>query len=978
MKKIIAILLTVMMILSVAPLAIFAADGATETDVCYIETDGVKTYYDNVNTAIEAAASGSTIVMIKDSSISGYKTINGKALTIDGGDFTLTNTGSGYAFDVAKGADTTLPVTIKNLTLNSPWGLWTNNDRVNIEDCTFNISDGMTLSYAGSDGIVNFTNTVFNYDNNNVKSEPFMRTGNGNANNLTVNMVNSQITAKFGNNTNNYTQNNGLFNVFTTGTFTVNMDAQSSITTDGDYVCSIFSLHKDKVSGFNLNLADGATLKLNNGNAGVRFFANEIAYEKMNIVDNGAKWVVGAAAAKKGVNLPSFLVDGAPSAWSTGEETYSGKWGNANATADTVFTPVKGDNYDYYVYIADADGKFIKEYDTVNNAFKAQVSGQKIMVNGDTLMTGTISTGAYTEVAREVIVEGVEKGEGIKAEITSSSGIADTLSLWNLTLENLVVSNYSGGDMFYFDTWYNGGWQDVHSGGNFTISNCVINNNGPRMFKCRGGASTSVEHGPFNITVKDSTVNHIGAGTMLWANHYALINLKVENSTVNSKNGSVITVDEQLTTGSANSTVNAIFDKSVVNSGGKTSAFYLYTNGKELDVKLTNGTVVNHSGTRAVLQSDGPNAEYVGIALDNSRINSTASYPVGYMGEKSLAKNLTFTLKNNSYVGLVGGSTSQWYSWMFMFEPNSVNSVFDLSVDGTSEIYANLTGAGTAAGILYGCLASTSNINLEKGAIVGIEGIAANIHVFNCSETAYLSAKGTLNLNDNGAIYSIGENAATKGVNLPKSAALKNKTFVGYTDGTSVYSNNKVNSAINYSIVGYTAENYDIIDGASLRTVEGENGLRFTTVVSDDLLALLGNNAEFHTLIASNALLGDAELTAALATGAADAVAIDIKHTKSQQDFVNGETTYDNAYHGAVLLNNEGVEAATLYQTECSARGYFVVTYADGTTATFYTEYDAVNNTRSMLDVAEALNELGGYEDNEVVQGVIAACTANA
>ncbi|MBQ9702968.1 MAG: hypothetical protein IJV68_00310 [Clostridia bacterium] len=268
-------------------------------------------------------------------------------------------------------------------------------------------------------------------------------------------------------------------------------------------------------------------------------------------------------------------------------------------------------------------------------------------------------------------------------------------------------------------------------------------------------------------------------------------------------------------------------------------------------------------------------------------------------------------------------------------------------------------------------------INLDEGAIVKFDYApgTATPYFVNPQTTG-----GTVTVNDKGATWILSKEVAAKGLNLP-AVANGDKAFLGYSDGTKMYtaaSAITADTALTLKAVYMNDGDYDMIDGASLRTIYKENGLRFTTVITDELRAALGTSASYHTLIAAVAKLGENELTAALATGGDDAVAIDIVNTKVQDNFVNGETTYENAMHAAVLMNNAGVDAKTLYTTELAARGYIVITYANGGTATIYTDFDSTNNVRSMLDVAEALSGNDAYADNRVVNGIIAECNVEA
>ena len=267
-----------------------------------------------------------------------------------------------------------------------------------------------------------------------------------------------------------------------------------------------------------------------------------------------------------------------------------------------------------------------------------------------------------------------------------------------------------------------------------------------------------------------------------------------------------------------------------------------------------------------------------------------------------------------------------------------------------------------------------NNVSINIASTVAIN---ANIpDTTTTGNVVYIQAPATAAINSD-AKYTANAKAMALGVILPVKSAEAGETFVGWTDSEALIKAGAVytsDAAANFTPVYFTSEDYGMIAGASLRTVKDQNGIRFTSYVSDAFLAELdgyGASVSFGTLVASNALLGENELLLSLATGEDSAVAVNIVSTKLQNDFVNGEVTYDNALHAAVLMP-ETVEA---YELLLAARGYMTITFANGT-ETFYTGFDADDNVRSMLQVAELLSEKG--TDNEVIQAILAACNANA
>ena len=162
--------------------------------------------------------------------------------------------------------------------------------------------------------------------------------------------------------------------------------------------------------------------------------------------------------------------------------------------------------------------------------------------------------------------------------------------------------------------------------------------------------------------------------------------------------------------------------------------------------------------------------------------------------------------------------------------------------------------------------------------------------------------------------------------------------------------------------VSFTKEDFDVFDGASIYTVDGKDGIRFSTKVSADLLDILGEDVTFGTILAIDLNLGALPLnldTVGLKTDVPVAKAIESDKTKWDED--------DNGATYRIALYDVGNESDT-YRTEIAARGYMTVTYSDGTTATFYTEFDD-NNVRSIYEVALALKAKG--VTNDAIENII-------
>ena len=273
-------------------------------NVAYVMVGGEKVYYSSVRTALSQAPNGSTIVLLRDSSYTGHGTFTSKSLTLDGKGFTLTTSG-GYAFDVCGAAGNTF--TIKNLTVNSARFMYNEFSTIYIENCTINDSYGLVFSIAMANGVnsvINIKDTTINLNTTN--NEPFARVGAGTGRicDITFNIENTNINMTTSKAADGGDTGRSCFNLLTGGTVTVNLDATSSLAMNGQYMRSMFMGH-DATGGLVLNLANGAEIAINNGAASVPFITANMN-GKTTINDNGANWIIGEAAAAKGVVLPVF------------------------------------------------------------------------------------------------------------------------------------------------------------------------------------------------------------------------------------------------------------------------------------------------------------------------------------------------------------------------------------------------------------------------------------------------------------------------------------------------------------------------------------------------------------------------------------------------------------------------------------------------------------------------------------------------
>lgn len=166
---------------------------------------------------------------------------------------------------------------------------------------------------------------------------------------------------------------------------------------------------------------------------------------------------------------------------------------------------------------------------------------------------------------------------------------------------------------------------------------------------------------------------------------------------------------------------------------------------------------------------------------------------------------------------------------------------------------------------------------------------------------------------------------------------------------------------------------YDTINGASVRvdSEAGQSGIRFQTLFNPtEYEAVKDYIKSFGTLIAYTDTLTKGDFT--IENYAGDATFAKVQNTKGTFEYTDKE---DNVYvaYSMALVNIQD------YTRAYSARGYLVVEYADGTTATVYTDYNATDNSRSIAEVANLLKtqDVEKYEAmNDAQKAIINAYVA--
>ncbi len=152
---------------------------------------------------------------------------------------------------------------------------------------------------------------------------------------------------------------------------------------------------------------------------------------------------------------------------------------------------------------------------------------------------------------------------------------------------------------------------------------------------------------------------------------------------------------------------------------------------------------------------------------------------------------------------------------------------------------------------------------------------------------------------------------------------------------------------------------YDTIGGASVR-MAGKSGIRFQTIINAEQYASLKEKkriVSFGTIVTYTDTLTSVGKEFTIENYQDQETFAKVANTKGVFDYTDKSGTAYTAY-------SMGVVDIQDYTKSYSARGYMVVAYTNGVTATIYTDFDITNNSRSIAEVAYRLKTIGAEEYN--------------
>lgn len=160
---------------------------------------------------------------------------------------------------------------------------------------------------------------------------------------------------------------------------------------------------------------------------------------------------------------------------------------------------------------------------------------------------------------------------------------------------------------------------------------------------------------------------------------------------------------------------------------------------------------------------------------------------------------------------------------------------------------------------------------------------------------------------------------------------------------------------------------YDTVNGASVR-IAGRSGIRFQTTFDAeqyDEFKAAGIIKSFGTLITYTDTITTVGKDFTIENYQDQETFAKVENTKGTFEYTDGSKTYKAYTVGLVDIQD--------YTKAYSARGYVVIAYANGVTATLYTDFNITDNSRTIAEVANRLKttDEAAYEEMSDAQKAI-------
>ena len=321
------------------------------------------------------------------------------------------------------------------------------------------------------------------------------------------------------------------------------------------------------------------------------------------------------------------------------------------------------------------------------------------------------------------------------------------------------------------------------------------------------------------------------------------------------------------------------------------------------------------------------------VTSRNTEVISTATDPVILIQNKAVSEIQLL----NSTIDYRKGSTKVAVNTSIFVISGEANGT--VIVDGTSKLIYNPDNTMTDNQIFAVNQANTvANITLKPGATLEYNAAPEKV-----TSLAFLRTDGntTLNLVDEGAIWTVSEAVAKKGYRFVNHAGTFNcKTVAMKAADGKLYSPTadikQLTAKTSFASVcmGVTNE-----AGASIR-LSDPTGIRFGTKIDKTFYETLGASAVYGVKVARKDVLQNGNFAALTDENS-------VSNTSAKEDF---RWVTEGEFFRTVLMN---INEAN-YQTALCWNAYVTITYADGTTATFWADWTETDNCRSLAQVAQS------------------------
>lgn len=345
------------------------------------------TEYATLEAAIDAAADGDTITLLRDATTTFKDKRLDKNLTIDGtsAKYTWTSNGGFYIFHVYKS------LTLKNMKISSSHGFRQRNtagvqSNITLDNVEYSVGGGLLVNIQGEDKTqaqsFNIINSTISKWAGLTGGDPVLATYNAGSD-ITINIENSTINQTAG--ATNHVGNGSMLYCYNAANVALNVKGTSKLNYNpigkSNDVQPLFCVGKSTVTmtleaGVELNLL-GSSVNSTSKNAFTH--KNETA-GSLAIVDNGAKWNATKAVAALGIQVPymdSYNGESLTS-WSVwdGETRFvaTGSPFKYNATADTVQLSFSTYSFDLATDFVMQKGASIRTKKPIGMSFGATLS----------------------------------------------------------------------------------------------------------------------------------------------------------------------------------------------------------------------------------------------------------------------------------------------------------------------------------------------------------------------------------------------------------------------------------------------------------------------------------------------------------------------------------------------------------------------------------------------------------------------------